>query len=59
MQAYPKYKESGIPWLGQIPEHWETDKVSQLFVERRAMNTMPGGARFERNRTRPERAIIT
>ncbi len=35
MQEYPKYKESGIPWLGQIPEHWETDKISQLFAERR------------------------
>ena len=32
---YPKYKNSGIPWLGQIPEHWETDKISQLFAERR------------------------
>lgn len=21
--AYPTYKESGIPWLGTVPEHWE------------------------------------
>jgi type I restriction enzyme S subunit len=21
--AYPKYKESGIEWLGKVPEHWE------------------------------------
>lgn len=35
MQAYPKYKDSGIPWLGLIPEHWEMDKISQLFAERR------------------------
>jgi len=35
MKAYPKYKDSGIQWLGQIPEHWETDKVASLFVERR------------------------
>ena len=32
---YPKYKDSGIPWLGLKPEHWETDKISQLFAERR------------------------
>jgi len=23
MRRYPKYKESGIEWLGEIPEHWE------------------------------------
>ena len=34
MHAYPKYKDSGIPWLGQIPEHWETDKMKHLFDER-------------------------
>jgi len=22
MQAYDKYKDSGIEWLGEIPEHW-------------------------------------
>lgn len=21
--AYPKYKESGVPWLGEVPEGWE------------------------------------
>lgn len=26
MKAYPKYKESGIEWLGKIPEHWEVKK---------------------------------
>ena len=20
---YPAYRDSGIPWLGQIPAHWE------------------------------------
>ena len=23
MRGYPKYKDSGIEWLGEIPEHWE------------------------------------
>jgi len=23
MKAYPKYKDSGVPWLGDVPEHWE------------------------------------
>lgn len=25
--AYPKYKDSGIEWLGQVPEHWATTKA--------------------------------
>lgn len=25
------YKESGIPWLGKIPKHWEIRRVKHLF----------------------------
>ena len=35
MKRYPKYKDSGIQWLGQIPEHWDTKKIAELFTERR------------------------
>ncbi len=24
---YPKYKESGVEWLGQVPEHWEVRRL--------------------------------
>jgi len=27
MKGYPKYKESGVEWLGEIPEHWFTIKL--------------------------------
>lgn len=27
-------RDSGIPWLGEIPAHWETRKVAWLFRER-------------------------
>lgn len=27
-------KDSGIPWIGMIPEHWETRKIKYLFKER-------------------------
>lgn len=27
-------RESGIPWLGKIPAHWETRRVAWLFRER-------------------------
>jgi len=30
MQAYDKYKDSGIEWLGEIPEHWEVKKLKHF-----------------------------
>ena len=30
MKTYPKYKDSGIPWMGQIPEEWELCKMKSL-----------------------------
>ncbi|MDF9801300.1 type I restriction enzyme S subunit [Catalinimonas alkaloidigena] len=30
MKHYPYYKDSGIDWLGQIPEHWEIKKIRYL-----------------------------
>ena len=30
-----KMKDSGISWIGEIPEHWEVKKIESLFVERR------------------------
>lgn len=29
---YPKYKASGVEWLGKVPEHWEVVQLKQ-FVE--------------------------
>ena len=31
LQPYPAYKDSGVPWLGQVPRHWETHRCKQLF----------------------------
>jgi type I restriction enzyme S subunit len=31
---YPKYKESGVEWLGQVPEHWSVKRLKQVFRER-------------------------
>jgi len=30
MRRYPKYKDSGINWLGEIPEHWEVKKLKYI-----------------------------
>lgn len=31
---YPKYKDSGVEWLGQVPDGWEVKRFKQVFVER-------------------------
>ena len=28
---YPKYKASGVEWLGEVPEHWEVRATKRLF----------------------------
>ncbi len=31
---YPKYKDSGVEWLGEVPAHWEVNRVFSIFNER-------------------------
>ncbi len=31
-KPYPAYKDSGVEWLGQVPEHWELRKLKHLAV---------------------------
>jgi len=37
-RTYPKYKDSGVEWLGQVPEHWELQPIFALFDERGETN---------------------
>ena len=30
MEKYDNYKDSGIEWIGEIPEHWEVKKIKHL-----------------------------
>ncbi|CAN5500723.1 restriction endonuclease subunit S [soil metagenome] len=34
MKRYEKYKDSGVEWLGDVPEHWHTQRLGYHFVER-------------------------
>ena len=34
-QRYVEYKDSGVEWLGQIPEHWNVKRLGSFFEERR------------------------
>lgn len=29
-KAYPKYKDSGVEWLGEVPEHWGSCKLKYI-----------------------------
>ena len=29
-QPYPAYKDSGVEWLGEVPEHWEVSRLGRL-----------------------------
>jgi type I restriction enzyme S subunit len=32
---YPKYKDSGVEWLGEVPEHWGLLRGRRLFAQKR------------------------
>ena len=30
---YPKYKQSGVEWLGEVPAHWEVRTLTSIANE--------------------------
>jgi len=34
LPPYPAYKDSGVPWLGRIPAHWEVQRMKTIVRER-------------------------
>lgn len=34
LPRYPEYKDSGVHWLGDMPNHWLVRRYKQVFVER-------------------------
>ena len=30
LKPYPAYKGSGVPWLGEVPAHWEVRRLGQI-----------------------------
>ncbi|MCJ1901625.1 restriction endonuclease subunit S [Paracoccus versutus] len=34
MRSYPAYKDSGVEWLGEVPEGWETRRFKTFLRER-------------------------
>ena len=48
LKPYAEYKESGLPWLGQVPEHWETRPAFGAFLPN-----------HERNRGMKEKTVLS
>jgi len=43
---YPKYKDSGVDWLGEVPEHWEVKRLKhslRLLTEKTDRKERPVG----------------
>lgn len=34
-RVYPRYRDSGVEWLGRVPHHWELKRLGFYFAERR------------------------
>jgi type I restriction enzyme S subunit len=48
LKPYADYKDSGMPWLGQVPNHWETRPAFGAFVPN-----------HDRNRGMKERTVLS
>lgn len=38
-KQYPSYKKSGVEWLGDVPEHWESNRLKKYLIERNEKNS--------------------
>jgi len=38
LKPYPEYKESGLPWLGQVPGHWDVPPLAGLAWMKSVVN---------------------
>lgn len=34
-----KMKDSGVSWIGEVPEHWEIKRIASAFTENRTLNS--------------------
>lgn len=37
LKPYAEYKDSGLPWLGQVPAHWQVVRSKRLFSARKEL----------------------
>ena len=41
LKPYPAYKDSGVPWLGEIPAHWSLRSLNPLLTRTSAHGNRP------------------
>ena len=39
LKPYPAYKDSGVPWLGEVPAHWKNIAGRACYREKEVPNT--------------------
>jgi type I restriction enzyme S subunit len=37
LKPYAEYKDSGLPWLGKVPAHWQIARSKRLFTPRKEL----------------------
>ncbi len=47
MKPYPKYKDSGVEWIGEVPEGWEFSKLK--FSDDVIMGQSPSSDNYNSN----------
>jgi type I restriction enzyme, S subunit len=40
-QPYPAYKDSGVDWLGDVPEHWDVPAIRRVSQRIKTGSTPP------------------
>ena len=38
LKPYPKYKDSGVEWIGEVPAHWDVVRGDVVLMESRTKN---------------------
>src|SRR5438093_1150485 len=38
LKPYPEYKQSGSPWIGKVPAHWQLPRLGAFLRERGETN---------------------
>jgi len=41
LKPYPAYKDSGVPWLGEVPAHWEVRTIKIIARIRYGLGQPP------------------
>ncbi|MBK9577101.1 MAG: restriction endonuclease subunit S [Fibrobacteres bacterium] len=52
LKPYPEYKDSGLPWMGQIPSHWILRRIKSVLQETDSRSSKGTGTLLSLTRVR-------